>query len=451
MSKFKDDNQRKAYWAQKNQGNGSSRSKSTTKGMQTANIVPEYHRPGTRKIATDSAKNLIKLPYSEKIGTNIWLLGKPYKERYKGAHTQEVLIRNKDGYYKFEVPTTKNGSIPPRVIAARILDLADGNRTGRPRSVKLDVGINAENVYELDSKDDRDDVLRWYLHPNESDIKLMDDKQTKILEILKKTKSGKRSVLIVGGSKAQRGDIAQAIEKNFTVAEKKVIAGNLITIGNTRAGVAGYYSQQTDKDHNPLGCAEIRINSKYANEKGSDVVIHECIHLLRDHDKTRDPKIRAVKHYRGRDKDLEESMTEAETVGRQKPLTKHENGTGYYRYVASDKTTKETIIDDRIVITEPKDKDNYLKSGRKGKSVQKKVLKNYPKTHISKMKMAGNVEAIDSFYKSDNRIGQEDVKTHTQIYSPNGNSKSEKDLDQSMKKTGKKVSKWDDGKKRKLK
>jgi hypothetical protein len=158
--------------------------------------------------------------------------------------------------------------------------------------------------------------------------------------------------------------------------------------------------------------------------------------------------MRAVKKYRGRDADLEESMTEAETVSRQKPLTKDKSVQGYYHFVkkTQDKNTGDIIVEDRITVNKPKDKDNFRNKGKKGKSCQKAVQKNYPEMNISHMKMKGDAEAIDSYYHLENRKGYEE---HVQTYQPSGGS--DKTEDASMKKAAPVVKKWDDGKEKRLK
>jgi len=467
----------KAMFAKRNQTNSrrTPRSRNTSvPGMSTANVVPEYNRPGYKEITDKKAKTYLsngvfnastgELEKAKKISRNMWVIGSPYKEKYRGTYTTRVLVKNKNGYYEFEVPTDKSGKIPERVAAARLLDTFDGDREKHHRSVFLDVGINAEKRWD---QMDKANTYRWFVHPNESDIKFTDDKNTKILEILKQNKSGRRFILLSGGTEQQRDAVGQSIEKNFTVAEKRIIAGNLITIGHTPPGVAGYYSQQTDRYHNPVGCAEIRINTSCASENDSSVVIHECIHLLRDHDVKRDPHLRAVKNYRGRDADLEESMTEAETVSRERPMHKHESGTGYYQHIKSkDKSASGLILDDRVVINAsalkkskyndltPEEKKKVLIRGKKGKTSQKAVLKHYPKTNISKLKNKGNAEAIDSYYKLENRKGQpdaNDVDVHVQTYAPEGNISQERKEDTAMKKSAQSVSKWEDKKLKKIK
>jgi len=428
---------------------------SSAKGYATAKgVFPEYFQPNLEllykpddysrfEFFLHSNKNV------KKISKNMWV-APPYKDRYQGSHTTTVYWKTPEGVFRYNVPTDKKGIISERVACARLLDVFDGDREGRWRNVFLDVGINAEKRYDTSEKAG---TYRWYLYPNESDIKLIDDQNTKILEILKQYKSGrKRCILISGGTPEQRDAISNGIEKNFTIAEKKMIAGNYITIGPTRAGVAGYYSQQTDASARPIGVAEIRINPAYANEKDVSVIVHEAIHLLRDHDETRDPHLRATKKYIGRDADLEESLTEAETVSRERPFNKHKSQCGYYHYLkVSGKTKDDLVYDDRVTINVPKDETDAIKKGKKGKSAQKAVMKNYPKTHIAKLKNKGDAEAIDSYYKLENRKGTKaETETHIQTYAPSGK-QSESREDAGMKASAEHVIKYKDGKQVKIK
>jgi hypothetical protein len=127
---------------------------------------------------------------------------------------------------------------------------------------------------------------------------------------------------------------------------------------------------------------------------------------------------------------------------------KHMLQTGYYQYIKSDKSTGQTIIDDRIIVTTPKDKTQYGMSGKKGKSVQKAVLTHYPNMAISKLKLKGDAEAIDSYYHLENRKGQ---NVEVQTYAPGQTSKGERREDKSMKRSARVVKKWDDAKLKRLK
>lgn len=98
------------------------------KGFSTApNVVPEYRKPNYHKMDKDDAENVIKtMGGVKKIANNMWAYP-PYKERFQACHTQAVIMKTPDGYYKFEVPTDAKGMVNERVIAARILDIADGD------------------------------------------------------------------------------------------------------------------------------------------------------------------------------------------------------------------------------------------------------------------------------------------------------------------------------------
>lgn len=190
-----------------------------------------------------------------------------------------------------------------------------------------------------------------------------------------------------------------------------------------------------------------------ATEKDASVTIHESIHALREYDIARPTKLKHVRYYRGRDKDLEESLTEAETITRENPFRKAESGSGYYHYLPnkySGESNAAKVTEDRVTLTDAKSNaaQDVAMSGKKGKRAEKKLLANYPKTRISHIRMSGDAEAIDTYYK----LNDNDVVTGKQgkrelhIYMPHGNLKLEKLNEEALAKQGGKVEQWDDGK-----
>lgn len=390
-----------------------------TKGISTATYRSEYFRPEIKRIPEERASWYFGDPRSQEIAPNMWLI-KSFKPRGSKNHISTVIVKDKKGFYFFTLPTNKNGEIPQVIMAERLMDVESGDREGRIRNVMIDINNKADTVC---TPKELAQSYQWYLHPNESDVAKIDDPNTIIVTLL--TKKGNKKparAIITGGTEAQRNHLAQDLINNFTIAERRVIDNCIISIENVRGKYAGCFIGQTDAEGKPLGVPKIVISEKYATN--GDVIIHEAIHALRQFDGSRDARLKAVKHYWGKDVDLEESLTEAETVIREKPFTKHEQPTGYYHYIkVPDKTQGQIIISDRVTVTEKQHTDP--KGGLKGKRAQKKLLLKYPATYISHLKMKGAVEAIDSFYeipntKNDGLPGSGSI-THVQVYNPKGN------------------------------
>lgn len=419
----------------------------TTNGAESH--LPSYIRPDPHLYTTHDAAP------GRKIGENMWVLSKLDRGNRAGFITKVASrIPGKGGvkgtyrYRAWSVPTNSKGEIPDMALISRIMDVKDGDRNGKERNMWVDFGIDSAKVSKIS---DLADSYRWYLNPNESDIKEIDDKNTKVVTILSKTKTGKRSLVIAGGDEKQRSLLATHIKDNFTIKEKKQLAGVFFMIHKTPQDVAGYFTTDTGKYGADESLARIVIDPRWVNK--GEVVIHEAIHALRMFDKDRPPQLRAPVAYYGRDKDLEESMTEAETVGREKPLTKHKSKTGYYGWISSRKRTLPEILvkEDRITLTKPKNPDDFIKSGRKGKAVQKALINHYPETNISRMKMDGGVEAIDTYYRIEHQPQERKGKkgkrvTHMQLYSPLGGIAQTKKLNKLLSKGGSDIGRWDDGK-----
>jgi len=347
------------------------------------------------------------------------------------------------------IPTDKKGRVSEPIAAERLMDEADGDRGGRYRNVMVDFSETARVQADLTytDKKERAKAYRWFVHPNESDVKGLDNKFSDLREIVSRGRSKKRHIIIAGGTKQERQNIANHIDKAFTVKEKKILAGTLIKISPAGRGVAGYYSQRRDWNGKPVGAPTICIDPDYTDESG--VIVHECIHALREHDTSRKGGLKHVKDYIGKDKDMEESMTEAETRSRQKPF--EPETAGYYGYVKATegKSKSDMQTEDRITINQI-DLKKYTarERNKRGKRAIKATRKNYPKTHISKMKMAGNAEAVDSFYEAEKHDG---TKESVQTYQPKGGKKADAAEQKALKRDVKVLYEWKDGKKVRVK
>jgi len=360
-----------------------------------------------------------------------------------------VYIRRKGKWFHFFIPKTDvHGRIPLPMAAERLIDVADGDREGRTRRVSVDFLETAKIRAQIKSNNPRHraQVYRWWLHPNESDIRELDDQHSDLYAILGKGRGKrKRHIILMGGTEQQREDLKKHIDQAFTVKEKKLLAGTLIKIEPAGFGCAGWYSQSRDPNTGELyGAPVICIDPQYTDESG--VVVHEVIHNLRDHDKSRKGGLKHVKNYRRpRDRDLEESMTEAETRSRQRPF--QPESAGYYGFIKDKegKSQEELQTEDRITINaiDLKKHTPELKN-KKGKRAINATRKNYPKTHIARMKMKGEAEAVDSFYEAEKRDG---IVTHIHTRQPRGSKALDRAEQREIKQGAKALYEWRDGKK----
>lgn len=403
-----------------------------------------YERPDpTRLENAEHVEKLIKSGAMERLAKNMWVFDR-HKES-AGGYITTVVERDKQGYMTFRVPTDKNGRIPELIMAERIMDMDDGDREGRERNVIIDLLIDADK--KCGAKD-LANTYRWYLYPNESDVKELDDAQSKLVQILssKERPSGPKTIIITGGNALQREQMAEDIRNNFTIAEKKVIAGNLIEIRKLGRGIAGCFIAMSAFGRS-YGIPRIQIDPEYV--KDSEVIIHEAIHALRAEDKKREGPLKAVDTYIGKDVDLEEAMTEAETVARQRPFKKHKTGIGYYKHVRlKGKDTETAIKEDRITVTEPDlKKQKWDEAPKKGKRATKKVEQHFPEMNIAHLSIRGGVEAVDSFFK----VKRPHKTLHIQVFSPEGGVAQARRLRASAKQLGHRVVEYRDGKRHVLK
>lgn len=375
------------------------KAKLSTKGANigTGNVVSAYIRPGLRELTKKEFEDATNAPTCKKLSLNMWSFDLHKNPRVRGAYATSVIVRRLGKYYLTVIPTDKKGLVPQLLMAERLMDVESGDRSGHMRNVMIDCSVDALKVTE---DTDKAKVYYWFIYPNETDVKYIDDSHTKIVEILKSGKNGtgrSSRILITGGTAAQRDQIAKSLSENFTVREKYLINNCLIEIVSNSKPYAGCFSGSADSQGNPIGTPKILITEAHTDQ--ADVVVHEAIHALREFDPKRDTRLRAVKHYSGKDADLEESLTEAETTGRETPFKRGDNyKAGYYHYIKiPGKNSGEMVTEDRVTITGEKNK------GQKGKRVQKSLLLRYPMTNIAKLKLKGSAEAIDTYYEVGNR------------------------------------------------
>lgn len=413
--------------------------------LSTGKIVSSYIRPDPQPITKGAFDELLRLEKGKQLGPNTWLIttkpaGRGPYGGIRGACISHVGFRNQGKYYVCQIPTDKKGLVSQLNMAERLLDVESGDRQGHMRNVMVDIGVNAKAIH---NPKELAKIYRWWIFPNETDVEKIDDARSMIVELMGKgSKWGKAKVLIVGGTQEQREQIAKDLTANFTLKEKRIIHNCLIEIVPNNRSYAGCFQGTTDDKGNIVGTPKIAICERHVAKSGC--IIHESVHALREFDVDRDPKLRAVKHYWGQDADLEESLTEAETTGRQRPFTKDQESAGYYHYLKiGHKDRGDLINEDRVTITGAKEK------GLKGKRVQKAVILRYPMTNIAHLKIKGNAEAIDTYRDVERRTKPgKTLTTHIHMYKPDGTAASDRAQDKALaKQTTGEITQWEDGKK----
>jgi hypothetical protein len=431
-------------------------------GIGTGIIRTAYMRPRLEELdKADLDKRLERYGGGQLI-PNMWKVRTTKSYILRGAWITEVVLKRGNKYYTFQIPTDKNGNVNQITMAERLLDTESGDRNGGNRNVMVDCSVDA--LIRAEPKDQAR-VYNWFLYPNETDVKFIDDSKTKIVEILKSGKNGtgeSSRILIVGGTEAQRETVAANISNNFTVREKGIINSCLIEIVPDTRSYAGCFIGNSDSSGNPIGTPKIIVTTSHVAH--ADVIVHEAIHALRQFDPNRDEKLKAVKRYFGKDADLEESLTEAETTGREVPFRKDYKA-GYYHYIKipnapklagvpglnlGNKTSMKMVTEDRVTIT------GEVEKGMKGKRVQKAIILKYPLTNIAHLKLKGAAEAIDTYYEVGNRIpGKpktgEFAKTNIHLYNPSATPAVDDAVDHQLKaETSGGISQWEDGQRRKI-
>lgn len=409
--------------------------KPASSSIGTSKAHAFYVRPEIKAINDQDAKD-IRANNPEPVGKNVWLIQikPPFKRGM--PHMAVVLLKEGKQHYLMIIPCQKDGRISMEAMAARLMDTTEGSRDGKERNMFVDLAVNANDQYR---PDDKGGTYVWYMHPNESDVVGIDNVGSKVVNVIGGVQGGKvgRTLIIAGGTEAERRSLADTIKANFTAKEKKVLSGTMIVIGDAGVGAAGYFKSNTDSNGKLIGVPTIVIDRAYVRK--SDVMIHEAVHALRQFDENRPNQLSHVKRYYGNDADLEESLTEAETVTRQRPLDKHENTAGYYGYVRRvvdnprDADAKKVsgkgnyiIVSDRLTVNDIAEAEKFAERGRKGKRAFMALLKNYPSMHISRMKYRGTSEAIDTYHRAHSPAGAPGMPAQTaniQVYSPDATPK----------------------------
>ena len=360
------------------------------------------------------------------------------------------------------VPVDKSGSIPQQLAILRFLDEAEGSRSGRQRSALVDLGVEADSKVPLRAKTDDDRLAQylWYMHPNESDLAKID---TPDASWAPPKVDGKRgpTVAIVGAKKEEVEAIRKIIDRSFTQHEKRLMRGVVIEVKHSAgSGIAGFYRKASGSiNFDQIVVARDMLKQdppRGGPQKGETVydstLVHELIHFLRARDQKRSgAAARSGNLDRfNRDRDIEETFTDGETIARMKTPSWDRRGDGYYP--GDRESQRDKITHDRMLLLnvrkgeEPKhDPTTMSRAGlrvtrlgdeiaeasrrsgipepdlrkmwksKKGLPAVKSTDARFPHLNIARASVRGSKEAIDTYWRLKGK--KHTVLTH--IHAPN--------------------------------
>ena len=387
-------------------------------------ISPDYYRPITLDIEdskqyTQDIKNL----GWEHIGSGVYRNISKNKNSPTGYEME--VFSSKVSKNHSHIICEKNGAIPEKQAILRLMDVESGGDHGR-RNLLRDLSETA--ILKFDKNDPK--AWKWYLKPNKSDLIKVDTTEQEFMKSIEglKTKGEKKSqrgIVILARSKEEEEDLRKRISKSFTQKEQKEMGLVFVNVAKTSSrGSAGEYWYTA----NP---PQIFIDPNYVT---SHVLTHELTHHHRAVSPQRKGALAHIGEYEGKDRDLEEAITEAESMTREKPFDAPTSGAGYYGGIDKPKIEQaRSQMKDRKILTKYSEKkhgelekfDSQIKSTKEniekmskkniiGVRAIKTVKKDFPKTDISKLKIKGKTEAVDTFWQYEK--GEEKAKIH--VYNP---------------------------------
>ncbi len=315
-------------------------------------------------------------------------------------------VKGKDGK-TYIVPINEKGKVPEYALYQRFLNVSEGSRDGIKRSVGKDLSKEASKVYIAPKGGFTPEELvgnGWWAHPNESDIKGVDDPSTSFFDVAKGADGeispmGKIAII---ANESERKRIRDVLQKDFTKKELKAAVKNggiVIKVGNPGKGSGGYYRGRQSGAETPM--------IVLMPEASEDTIVHEFVHHSRRVDPDRygaadcpfptdendalnlwDAEWSSKYSY-GDAVNLEEAATVLEAAGRTK--TAEIFPTGYYNYSPGG-YHKKSFED--VTKEYRHDRDLIIKGGKKngplkGKRAIAKVNDKFDESKISDLKYKG--------------------------------------------------------------
>ena len=438
--------------------------------------------------------------------------------KYKGGNVHYASIRAKDkqGQMLATVPLDAKGNISQQTAIARLLHVDQGTRGKGSRNPVIDLAVDAGKIHKLDELG----AFQWYVFPNESDAKGVDDSAAdwwKIPAGMKPEdfgfKPGKRATYVsIEGTNQERAKVMAVLNRNFTIAERRKMGGLVIQVkANPGRGAAGFYQHMGSFGAGDTSFHRIVVGKAYLDNATPDkggpnknltfkdtTLTHEVIHYLRNVDATRvDMAKRPASHLSDTDRDVEEAFTEFETSARSKNrLNNREDG--YYNYITEGRlpdharlqtneaplkskaargfihdkalhmglitpggtlkvTPQQFLIQmDQVTLGAPgaklDDDTAKLFKGKRGRTAWKQATAKFADSAISRAKIHGKSEVIDTFWQYRSRLDNKDDRSpmmhvSTHVYSPKAsiNRDAVEELAKAGLPKGGRLYKWNDG------
>jgi len=294
--------------------------------------------------------------------------------------------------------------IPPEEMDKRWRRARAFHASRTPGAQILDNSIQAKRIYPYPTD-------TWFRGAfNRTDVEGIDtfDPGTEAAQRRRKT----------AGTKEERKQLMEMVEEveneSFTAHERKILDEVKYKVG---AGHALGVHQSTGHPNSPrqIGLRPSLIQPKKPKDKagrntrdqGKETLAHEMVHDLRLVDKDR-PLSQRSTVYRGKaDRDLEEAMTELESVGRRK-TTKSQ---GYYSFLKTGPKFDTNVREDKGRVTGDKQGRRVVK----GKQAWRKTGKAFPKSHISRLDNKKKAELVDIFMDVEQKGHDTE---HVHLYNP---------------------------------
>jgi len=195
------------------------------------------------------------------------------------------------------------------------------------------------------------------------------------------------------------------IKRNFSESERRTMRGLKIESKQLEAGLAGTWEVED-------GRSSIELSKSYPTDRKPAILVHELTHHLRRFDKSRRGVLRDLPNSRA-DRDLDEAMTEAETIARYNPYHWSDVNEPNYWYITrkvrqsktaftNQKATSKAMFKDRKRFTEQPRARHHIQlqnSGKFGEDAPRSARKHFVGSEISTLIDKGQNEAIDRFFE----------------------------------------------------
>jgi len=326
-------------------------------------------------------------------GETITLPGKISEEKAIKQADQKRKVKGKDPY-----------GIPPEEMEKRWERARAFHASRTPGAQILDNSIQAQRIYPYPTD-------AWLFNQyNRTDVEGIDtfDPGTGAARRRRETAGTK-------DERKQLQEMVQEVEKEgFTAQERKIMEPVEFRVGAGHA-LGVHHSTGHPGSTRSIGLRASLIEPKKPKSKagrntrdqGKEVLTHEMVHDLRLVDKDR-PLSQRSTVYRGKaDRDLEESMTELESVGRRKTT----KGAGYYSFLKTGPPFNTNVREDKVRVTGDKQARRVVR----GKQAWRKTGKAYPKSHISRLDNKKKAELVDIFIDVDKKGAETE---HVHLYNP---------------------------------